>query len=390
MSKTSYQDVHLDLLIRMAFEQMEEEETEQLAASPDPEISTDNALRADAAFDKALQTVSGQHRREKQAKRTISLRRGLRMAGAIAAALIVLALIALPVTFAASAEFRNAVMKLFVEIDDVHKEAHFSFQPADQPTQEPVAAPSVPERWRGDYYPTYLPVGFLVDYISSTGTDIIWLNEGTEKIDFSELDEYSGVSAGTEGTTISKVSIHGNEGVMIAGYGYSSYNVSITWAIEDRWFNLTTYGLSEEEAIRIAESVQAVKRFPDRTTTAEIKAVIVPDFWKGKYYPAYIPSGFSITEYDEIFHSIEWQNDAEARIIYSEYDENIASVSGTDGAEITSIMIHGNDATLIDGYTDRVHCVTIVWAEEDRWFDLIFYGVDTSEAIRIAESVRGL
>ena len=150
MSKTSYQDVHLDLLIRMAFEQMEEEETEQLAASPDPEISTDNALRADAAFDKALQTVSGQHRREKQAKRTISLRRGLRMAGAIAAALSVLALIALPVTFAASAEFRNAVMKLFVEIDDVHKEALFSFQPADQPTQEPVAAPSVPERWRGD------------------------------------------------------------------------------------------------------------------------------------------------------------------------------------------------------------------------------------------------
>ena len=39
MSKTSYQDAHLDLLIRMAFEQMEEEETEQLAASPDPEIS---------------------------------------------------------------------------------------------------------------------------------------------------------------------------------------------------------------------------------------------------------------------------------------------------------------------------------------------------------------
>ena len=38
MKKTSYQDAHLDLLIRMAFEQLEEEDTEQLATSPDPEL----------------------------------------------------------------------------------------------------------------------------------------------------------------------------------------------------------------------------------------------------------------------------------------------------------------------------------------------------------------
>ena len=182
---------------------------------------------------------------------------GLRYAAAAIAAIFILALIALPITFVASAEFRQTVMKLFVEIDENRGEAHFSFRPEDQPTELP--------------------------YI-----------------------------------------------------------------------------------------------------------IKMPEGWKGKYYPAYIPSGFSITEYDDIFHSIEWQNDAEARIIYSEYDENITSVSGTEDAEITSILIHGNDATMIDGYTDNVHCVTIVWAEEDRWFDLIFYGVDTSEAIRIAESVREL
>lgn len=257
MSKPSYQDQHLDLMIEMAFAQLDAEEIDQLINEPDPMLTPEEEARADRVFLSALDRSSKLEKKEKRGKRKNKVFTGLRYAAAAIAAIFILALIALPITFVASAEFRQTVMKLFVEIDENRGEAHFSFRPEDQPTELP--------------YITKMPEG-----------------------------------------------------------------------------------------------------------------------WKGKYYPAYIPSGFSITEYDDIFHSIEWQNDAEARIIYSEYDENITSVSGTDGAEITSILIHGNDATLIDGYTDNVHCVTIVWAEEDRWFDLIFYGMDTSEAIRIAESVREL
>ena len=65
MKKTSYQDAHLDLLIRMTFEQLDEEDTEQLAASPDPELNAADALRADKAFDTACSKVGIQEKQEK-------------------------------------------------------------------------------------------------------------------------------------------------------------------------------------------------------------------------------------------------------------------------------------------------------------------------------------
>ncbi|MBQ9264597.1 MAG: DUF4367 domain-containing protein [Clostridia bacterium] len=392
MSKPSYQDQHLDLMIEMAFTQLEAEEVEQLINEPDPVLTSEEMARADRAFQFAMSRSAQQKKAEKRKERKSLVFAGLRYAATAVAAIFVLALIALPITFAASAEFRSAVMRLFVEIDDVHKEAHFSFQPADQPTQEPVAVPSVPEGWRGEYYPAYLPDGFSVDHINSFGDRIEWLKGDEAKITFFELDETAGLTSGTEGAErIEQILIQGNEGVLIVGDALNIHSVSITWAMKDHWFDLVTNGLSEDEAIRIAESVRPVNEFPAKTETAKVKPDNIPDFWPGKYYPAYIPSGFFITEYDDTFHSIEWQNDAQTRIIFSEFDENTSSMSGTEGAEeITAITIHSHDGVLIDGYNldKTVHCVNIVWSVEDRWFEIITYSLDTDEAIRIAESVK--
>ena len=266
MKKTSYQDAHLDLLIRMAFEQLEEEDTEQLATSPDPELSAADALRADRAFDTACNKVNIQEKQEKRQKRKGIILHGFRTIGFVAAAIVILALIALPVTFAASAEFRQAVMKLFVEIDEERGEAYFSFQPEET-------------------------------------------NE----------------------------EIHGTEATL-------SYE----------------------------------------TTTA-----VVPDCWTGNYYPVYLQKDFEVNYFDEFFHTIELVASDNRRILFSELNENITEMRGTEGATVDTILIQGKEATIIDGWHNNIHNVTIVWPADDdhTWFDLVTYGIETEETIRIAESV---
>ncbi|MBQ8135890.1 MAG: DUF4367 domain-containing protein, partial [Clostridia bacterium] len=143
------------------------------------------------------------------------------------------------------------------EIDENRGEAHFSFHPEDQQTEMPYII-QIPEGWKGRYYPAYLPDGFSLDHINSLGDRIDWLKGDEAKITFVELDENAGLTSGTEGAEkVEQVIIKGYEGILIVGDVMNIHSVSITWAMEDRWFLLATNNLDDDTAIRIAESVQA-------------------------------------------------------------------------------------------------------------------------------------
>jgi len=114
----------------------------------------------------------------------------------------------------------------------------------------------------------------------------------------------------------------------------------------------------------------------------------VPEVWTGMYYPSYIPSDFEVIDYVDLFHSIELAADDNKTILFSELDEETTEMRGTENAVISTTVIRGAEATIIDGYHNNIHNVTIVWALDNNWFDLVTYGIETGEAIRIAESVR--
>ena len=63
MKHPSWQDAHLDCLLRLAMEQLDAEDTARFVQSPDPDISVSDAQRADRAFQAAL---SGALRRSEQ------------------------------------------------------------------------------------------------------------------------------------------------------------------------------------------------------------------------------------------------------------------------------------------------------------------------------------
>ena len=116
----------------------------------------------------------------------------------------------------------------------------------------------------------------------------------------------------------------------------------------------------------------------------------VPEGWLGEYFPSYIPEGFSYWHYDPIVMSIEYRGSGENQhIFFGEYDENSTGFSGIDGATISYINIHGNNAMMLEGNMDGgIYMVSITWANDSKWFFVDTYEVDKDVAVRIAESVR--
>ena len=99
-----------------------------------------------------------------------------------------------------------------------------------------------------------------MSYISENGGNNIELEGAQErKIAFSEYDSSTSMVAGTEGTVIDQVMLSNGETAIVNEGDVSKIHVvSITWAVEEKWFDLTAYTFSREQAIRIANSVRAV------------------------------------------------------------------------------------------------------------------------------------
>ena len=115
----------------------------------------------------------------------------------------------------------------------------------------------------------------------------------------------------------------------------------------------------------------------------------VPDSWKGKYYPSYIPENFEIEYTNSFGDRIRMTTVDNQMISFAEFDENVGLTVGIENASMSTIYLNNNTvAYLTDGYAFDIHGVSIVWAVDDKWFDLATNNIDTSEAIRIAESVK--
>ena len=263
MNKVAIQDQHLDLLIRLAFEQINEEEINELIQSDDPPLSAEESKRMEQCYQKAIylsKRFQQQEKHDAHRKNAIGVFKTISIGFA---AMIIIALIAFPVAFSVSSEFRTSVMRLFVEFDETAHEAHFSLQTDSVYIPKEInsdATVEIPFGWKGEYYPYYIPDDMSVTYISKQdGTDIEFEGEGARKIAFSEYDSTVSLTAGTEGAIISQITLSdGATATIIEADLQEIHVVSLTWTGAEKWFDLATYNLSREEAIQIAESVKRI------------------------------------------------------------------------------------------------------------------------------------
>lgn len=118
----------------------------------------------------------------------------------------------------------------------------------------------------------------------------------------------------------------------------------------------------------------------------------VPEGWCGNHFMSYIPAGFTIYDFDPTFPMpfIEYRNAADDQLFFNEFDGNTDMMAGTEECTISSILINGNQGTLIEGPgADGVTWgVTITWQNDTNWFCITTFGLPTDEALQIARSVK--
>ena len=255
---TALQERHLDIMIKLAFDLDDAEETQRLLDESEAELSAEEERLADEILVHAFQKAEEREKARKRVRRRAAVRRAMPRVALIASCLILVLTIALPIAIASSPVLRSRVMRLIVEVDEERGRADFWF------VADPDAAFDVPEGWTGNYFPSYIPEGFsvwafdpyvsMVEYRPSDDPD------GYQQLFFAEMTDDSVCFAGTDGAEIHHIDIQGRDAMLIEGYGLGTYNVSITWANDTNWFYVVSYDIDTDVAIQVARSVRKIMK----------------------------------------------------------------------------------------------------------------------------------
>lgn len=250
------QEAHLDAMIKLAFDLDDAETTRRLLESPDPELTPDEDHLADEILALSLSRAEKEQKRSRQHDFARTARKVLPFVINTAACIILLLAMAAPIALANSATFRSKVLQLIMELDEEKGEAYFSL------VQDEDASFDVPEGWRGNYFPSYIPDGFTIyDWDPDFGAAFIeYRNESANQLFFSEYSNGAGVVTGTDNAEMKEIDINGNPAYLIDGIASDgkTHTVNIFWQNETNWFGVVTYGLSTDEALQVARSVRRI------------------------------------------------------------------------------------------------------------------------------------
>ena len=126
-----------------------------------------------------------------------------------------------------------------------------------------------------------------------------------------------------------------------------------------------------------------IQTYPERTSYCLVpsdETVDVPAEWKGDFYPAYIPDGF---EFDRCYADDAIYLDKDGRILdFSEETYGSVTNLDTENANLSSVLINGAEATLIE----KNGWVAVVWTANNRLFIVDMNG-SKDEVLRVAASV---
>ncbi len=260
-SYTDLDEEYLDYLIKLAFDLDDLEKYQQIMEeSEDPSVSVDEKtieLVWQSAQEKAKRMKQEKQREHRRNVRKRVIPQVLK----VAACLLLVFCISAPVVIATSAEIRSKVIQLLVNIDRENNVAYFDF------VENPDEAFAVPEGWTGDYFISFIPNNMEVVRLSQY-TPLIQYQDLSETasiyrgFSFTEHQEGDGIAAGTENATSRIVFVNGAPATVIEGYsrGNEYYVVGVTWANDERMFDVTCYDMTVDEALAIAGSVRKIIR----------------------------------------------------------------------------------------------------------------------------------
>ena len=391
MDMNRFQDEHLDLLIRLAFQMEEAQAVQQLMDEPVPEMTAREKTAAQSALEKAFAAANLHKKQERKTKQTQIVRKTFTRLAVAMLCIVVLAALALPITFTASAEFRARVMRLFAQENKQRGEIYFGL------TEHPEEIYSVPVDWPGEYFPTYIPEGYAVYSFDPAFALVEYRDEKEHFIRFNESDKKPDLQTNVSTETNGDIVIDGsNATLMETMLPDNSRSVFVLWQKGEKWLSVQTCCLGREETLKIAQSIKAVSSpyavYYELSVLEKTASEnpLIPEGWTQKYFPTYLPEGFVLCDFDPLFPEAEYRDNQKRRLYFSEYDENTQGLVGTDGATVTEVDVQGHTATVVDGTAldGETRAITIVWSAGDKMLVVNTYDVSLEEALKVVRSVQ--
>ena len=239
--KAELYEQYEELLFRIALLEMNEDEADQLEQghAPDPEM--DRFFTRTQA--RTLKIIEQAARRKKVRH---AIKAGLPRVMQIAAAVLLVFFIGATVAIASVREVRVRVLQFLIQIEEEYTELSL--------VESPEESFSVPEGWRGLYYPSYIPEGFVMQSIDPYFDRVYFLDASGNLLDFMELTEDSYTNIDTENAEIQHILVNGSPSIISEKEGRGT----VAWSGANRYFILKLDG-GVDMAMRIVNNVKIIK-----------------------------------------------------------------------------------------------------------------------------------
>jgi len=239
--KAELYEQYEELLFRIALLEMNEDEADQLEQGhgSDPEMDR-FFTRTQARTLKIIERIA----REKKVHHAIRV--GLPRVMQIAAAVLLVFFIGATVAIASVREVRVRVLQFLIQIEEEYTELSL--------VESPEESFSVPEGWRGLYYPSYIPEGFVMQSIDKYYNDVYYLDASGNVLYFMEFTENDYTNIDTEDAKVSHTTINGSPAILSEKDG----EITVAWTTSDRYFVLTLEG-DIDTALEIVKNVKKIE-----------------------------------------------------------------------------------------------------------------------------------
>lgn len=246
-NRTNYdeiQDKHLDTMIKLAFEYEDALEAQENSEEAENMPAID-AARKEAVWSKVMEKYAQMEAAEKKKSKIIHFRRSIPRIIEVAACLVLVMGIAAPFAIANVEAIRVKVMELLIDIQEDHTALQF--------VENEDAAFYVPVEWQGNYYPTFIPEGFMLEDINMLGDEATFVNQNGDSISYGEYDADDCVDINSENASLSYTTVNGANTFVVEREDY----VILSWNTEEKFFVIIA-DTTVEEALSIAQSVRRI------------------------------------------------------------------------------------------------------------------------------------
>ncbi|MBR0219981.1 MAG: hypothetical protein IJQ33_12335 [Clostridia bacterium] len=254
--------------------------------------------------------------------------------------------------------------------------------------------------WGGDWFPAFLPNGLHVISFSRgwDGSRMTLSDSFGMKISLMETGtEGSAYAAQMDDAVISTVSLNGGEATLVDGYSGGGNTAEILWQAGEKTLRVQTVGYSSAGTLRVAESMRRLTEEEKRESSFWISdgqamnAIQPPEIWQGAYFPAFLPDGFQLTDYDFINQdreSVMFRTADYEEVITLRRCKDRPDLNYYGPGSVQIIPFGDRDALMVQTDEGGRSIVQVTLQCGEQWYMIRGDGISAEELIKIAQSMK--